>query len=281
MSVDPAAGGPLADGGAAADAGAGRDWDAASYDRISVPQQSWADAVLERLELRGDETVLDAGCGSGAVTARLVEMVPRGRVYAVDAAPSMVAHTRAALGDRVRASCQDLAALTLPERVDAVFSNATFHWISDHQRLFDALAATMKPGARLIAQCGGRGNIDAFRVTADEVAARPEFAEHFADWHGPWNYAGPQETTERLRRSGFTEVQTWLEPRPVTLDDPREFVETVCLVRHLDHLPPERHAEFVATVLARAGVPLTLDYVRLNMVATAGRRGAAKGAENH
>ncbi len=244
-----------------------RDWDAATYDRISAPQQEWAREQLERLELRGDEVVLDAGCGSGKVTALIVDMVPQGRVYAVDAAPSMVEHTRAALGDSVTAFCQDLTELSLPEQVDAVFSNATFHWIPDHPKLFSSLASALKPGGRLVAQCGGFGNIDSFRVLADEVAASGDFAPHFVGWKGPWNYAGAQVTAERLTAAGFIDVETWLEPKPTTLEHPADFVRTVCLVRHLDLLPPELHDSFIDAVLARAGVPLLLDYVRLNMTA--------------
>jgi len=74
-----------------------RDWDAATYDRVSAPQVEWARAVLERLPLEGHETVLDAGCGSGRVTQMLLERLPRGHVIAVDSAPSMVEHARAAL----------------------------------------------------------------------------------------------------------------------------------------------------------------------------------------
>jgi trans-aconitate 2-methyltransferase len=245
-----------------------RDWDAAAYDRVSAPQQEWAREQLERLRFCGDEVVLDAGCGSGRVTALLVDLVPDGRVYAVDMAPSMVEHTRAALGDRVTAYCQDLTALTLPEPVDAIFSNATFHWIPDHARLFRRLFETLRPGGRLVAQCGGRGNIDAFRVLADEVATTGEFAPHFEGWKGPWNYADAEATARRLRQAGFVEIDTWLEPRPTLLEEPRAFVQTVCLVRHLDLLPPELHGRFVDAVLAQAGTPLLLEYVRLNMVAT-------------
>ncbi|MGH2844354.1 MAG: class I SAM-dependent methyltransferase, partial [Solirubrobacteraceae bacterium] len=133
----------------------GRDWDASTYDRISVPHEAWAREQFERLPLRGDELVLDAGCGSGRITALLVGMVPDGHVYAVDAAPSMVEHTRAALGERVTVLCQDLTELSMPEPVDVVFSNATFHWIPDHPKLFGRLAAALKPGGRLLAQCGG------------------------------------------------------------------------------------------------------------------------------
>lgn len=244
-----------------------RDWDARTYDRISDPQFAWAQEQLERLELRGDERVLDAGCGSGRVTELLLERVPRGKVYAVDQAPSMVAHTKERLGSRVSASCQDLAELDLLEPVNVIFSNATFHWITDHDALFSALHRNLAPGGRLLAQCGGRGNIDAFRRLADEVAAEEEFARYFEGWRRPWNYATAQETTDRLRRAGFDEVSCWLEPKSVTPADPRAFVSTVCLVRHLDPLPEEVRPRFVDAVLERAGDPLVLKYIRLNMTA--------------
>ena len=245
---------------------ASRDWDAASYDRVSSDVQFvWALEQLERLPLRGGEVVLDAGCGSGRVTAVLAERVPRGRVYGVDVAPSMVEHARAALGDRATIVRQDLVELDLPEPVDAVFSNATFHWIHDHEGLFAALHRSMKPEGRLVAQCGGVGNIDAFRVTADEVAAEDRFAPYFAGWERPWNYASAEDTEARLSAAGFDDVSCWLEPRPVTPADPHTFVRTVCLVRHLDPLPEHLRGPFIDEVLARSGEPLVLEYVRLNM----------------
>jgi trans-aconitate 2-methyltransferase len=248
-----------------------RDWDAASYDRVSDPQLGWALEQLERLPLAGDEIVLDAGCGSGRVTALLADRLPRGRVYAVDVAPSMVEHARAALGERATVLCQDLVELDLPEPVDAIFSNATFHWIHDHDALFAALARTLKPGGRLVAQCGGRGNIDSFRTAADLVAAEEPFARYFVGWQRPWNYATDSDTAQRLTRAGFENVACWLQPKDVTPEDPRAFVRTVCLVRHLDPLPAELQDEFIDRVLRRCGQPLVLKYVRLNMTARGAR----------
>jgi trans-aconitate 2-methyltransferase len=274
-----------------------REWDAASYHRVSEPQLAWAREQLERLELTGEETVLDAGCGSGRVTAELLKLVPRGRVYAVDASQAMVDHARQILDGRATVLCQDLVELELPAPVDAVFSNATFHWIHDHDALFAALARNMKPGAQLVAQCGGLGNVDSFRRTADEVRLQEPFAPYFRNWERPWNYADAPESAERLGRAGFEQIRCWLEPRPTTLTDARAFVSTVCLVRHLDPLPSELHEPFVDRVLAeldhsrgahagqpgadhpgepggradakRRGEPLVLDYVRLNLT---GRR---------
>jgi trans-aconitate 2-methyltransferase len=176
---------------------ASRDWDAATYDRVSDIQLRWALEQLDRLEVADDDVVLDAG-------------VPRGRVYGVDVAPSMAKHAQEALGDRATILCQDLVELELPEPVDTAFSNATFHWVHDHDRLFACLYAAIKPGGQLMAQCGGRGNIDSFRVLADAVAGTEPFAPYFSDWVRPWNYAGAEETEERLERAGFTDVSCWL-----------------------------------------------------------------------
>jgi trans-aconitate 2-methyltransferase len=177
----------------------------------------------------------------------------------------MVEHAQQALDDRASILCQNLVALELPEPVDVVFSNATFHWIHDHDGLFAAIHRALKPGGRLLAQCGGHGNIDALRRAADEVAAENPYASHFDDWQRPWNYATAEQTAERLTRAGFERVQTWLEPKRVHPE--RVFLETVCLLRHLEPLPPELRHSFVDRVIDRVGEPVVLDYVRLNMSA--------------
>jgi trans-aconitate 2-methyltransferase len=241
-----------------------RDWDAASYHRVSGPQLEWAERVLERLPLRGDETVLDAGCGSGRVTRLLLDRLPRGRVVAVDSAPSMVEHAREAL-DPARSTVilADLAELRLDEPVDAAFSNAVFHWVPDHDALFARLGEALRPGGRLVAQCGGEGNIAGFHALAREVAAEPPYAEHLDGWRGPWNFAGPEETAERLERGGFEEIETWLEPSPVTPGDPAGYLRTVCLGPHLERLPAELGARYLEAVVERWDGEL--DYVRLNI----------------
>jgi trans-aconitate 2-methyltransferase len=244
-----------------------RDWDAATYHRVSGPQVEFAGAVLDRLDLRGDETVLDAGCGSGRVTLMLLERLPRGHVVAVDQAPSMIEHAREALpADRATVLQAELTELRLDEPVDAVFSNAVFHWVPDHDRLFERLHAALRPGGRMVAQCGGEGNVARFHAAAREAAAGEPYASHFAGWAGPWNFAGPEVTAERLERAGFDDVETWLEPHPVVPDDPGDYLRTVCLGYHLEQLPEELRDGYVEAVLERADDEL--DYVRLNIVAS-------------
>jgi len=244
-----------------------RDWDALTYDRISDPQVAMAGPVLDRLSLTGNETVLDAGCGSGRVTQLLLDRLPRGHVIAVDAAPSMVEEAKAALGDRATVFRADLQELTIPEPVDAAFSNAVFHWVPDHQLLFDRLFAALKPGGQLVAQCGGEGNIDRLRKLATEIASEEPYSTALAGWSDPWNYATPEDTRTRLEQAGFTDISTWLEPWPVDPPEPREYLRTVCLGHHLEALPDHLRDGFVDTVTERYGQPPTLEYVRLNITA--------------
>lgn len=246
-----------------------RDWDAATYQRVSIPHEEWARAVLDRLALSGDETVLDAGCGSGRVTGMLIEQLPRGRVIAVDGSPAMVERVREVLRLQDEALVADLTGLELEEPVDAVFSSAVFHWILDHGALFRGLRAVLKPGGALAAQCGGAGNIESLRATCREVTSREPYAAHFAEFDQPWNYAGAEETAARLERAGFEQVRCWLQPWQVVPPDPAAFLGAVCLGPHLDCLPEPLRDAFVADVLTAEGEPLTLDYVRLNIDAHA------------
>ena len=247
-----------------------REWDAESYDAVSDPQFAWGVEVLERLELRGDEDALDAGCGSGRVTERLLERLPEGRVLAVDGSRAMIDKARERLGDRASYLVADLTELEVAGQYDLVFSTATFHWVLDHERLFERLHAALRPGGRLVAQCGGEGNVAQHAAAIAEVASRPEFAPSFRDAPASmWNFAGPQETEARLLAAGFAEARCWLEPKPVTPDDPLRFTMTATMVPQLASLPEGLRQPFAEAVLAASPEPLTLDYVRLNIEARA------------
>lgn len=241
-----------------------REWNAPSYERVSAPMEAMGRSVLDRLDLAGDERVLDAGCGTGRVTALLLERVPRGRVIAVDGSAAMVAEARGRLGDGAEVFAADLLELELDPPVDAILSTATFHWIADHDRLFARLHAALRPGGRLVAQCGGAGNVG---NVAEAIAAVAHPA--LAGWAGPWNFATPGETRERLARAGFTDVWTWLERLTVTPEDPDEYLSTIVLGAHLERLPQDERGGFVAAVRGRLPAPVTLDYVRLNLLARA------------
>ena len=257
-----------------------REWDASTYDRVNKPHREWAVPILDRLELAGDETVLDAGCGSGSVTALLAERLPQGRVIGVDGSADMIRVARENLGPDAELHVQDLLDLEIDAKVDAVFSSATFHWIPDHDRLFSRLAACMRPGARLSCQCGGKGNVAELRLVCAELIGVDPFAAHFGikgsdpltkgEWKEPFLFASPRETRERLSAAGFDDVECWLEPKPTKLaeDEARDFIKTVCLGPYLVELPEDLHDRFTDAVLDLLDDPTELGYVRLNMTAT-------------
>lgn len=246
-----------------------REWDAETYDAVSDPQFDWGMEVLERLELRGDETVVDAGCGTGRITAELIKRLPSGRVIAVDGSAAMVEKAKGRLGDDADYLVSDLLELELEEPADLVFSTATLHWIPDHDALFRRLHAALKPGGRLVAQCGGQGNVATHTQAIAAVASDPEYGQHLTQAKGLWNFAGPEETERRLGEAGFTAVRCWLQPKPVTPARPLEFISTVTLGPVLDQLPEGKRRPFAEAVLAASEQPLRLDYIRLNIEATA------------
>jgi trans-aconitate 2-methyltransferase len=248
------------------------DWDAQTYHQVAAPQEEWGREVLARLELTGDETVLDAGCGSGRVTALICDRLPNGRVIGVDGSPSMIEHARenlAEYGDRVDLIVSDLLELQVDEPVDAIFSNATFHWILNHELLFERLFAALRPGGVVEAQCGGTGNIAEWQRELESLQGDERFADYLSGMPSAWNYASVGDTRDRLQRAGFElePAAVWLERRTVEPPDPRAFARSVGLSKHLALLPDSLHEEFIDAVLGSMSRPLVLEYVRLNLSA--------------
>jgi trans-aconitate 2-methyltransferase len=240
-----------------------RRWDAGTYDAISDPMVRMGSDVLARLSLDGDETVIDAGCGTGRVTELLVERLPRGHVIALDVSRAMLAEAGARLvrfGDRVALLEADLNR-RLPVDVpgDAIFSTATFHWVLDQEALPGHLAAALRPGGQLVAQCGGEGNNAAVFAAMGSLGERPLDRLRFA---------GPDLARQRLARAGFTEIEAWLTPEPVAFDT-TDVLETYLATVFLGPLTDRPASELPAlarAVAERLPEPV-LDYVRLNLVA--------------
>jgi trans-aconitate 2-methyltransferase len=259
------------------------EWNAAEYEELSGPQTGWGRGVLgralDRWPLGGDEAAVDAGCGTGRVTELLLERLPRGKVLAIDASGAMVeaARRRFAGDTRVRVEQVDLLRLEVEEPVDLILSTATFHWIKDHQRLFERLARALKPGGRLVAQCGGRGNIARVTRATEEVMGEERFRNRFEGWRDTKEYADAETTREGLEAAGFEEVETWTHEEPTrfgSVDELARFLKTVVLGLHLERLPEADHQPFANAVAAKVAAgedPPIMDYVRLNIHATRGR----------
>jgi trans-aconitate 2-methyltransferase len=244
-----------------------RDWDARTYDRVAHPMTRWGLGVLDRLPLEGHERVLDAGCGTGRVTERLAERLPNGSVIALDGSPAMVEGARerlARFGDRIEYVVADLGRpLPIEDPVDAIVSTATFHWVPDHEALFRNLAAVTTSGGRLVAQCGGAGNIASVLRVLESIGD---------GWLGPAHFETPEDTERRLAAAGYVDIACWLTDATERFDAGEWFesyLRTVVLGAHLERLPPTEHGAFVRAVADGLGRPV-IDYVRLNITARRG-----------
>ena len=253
-----------------------REWNATSYHRVANPHVDWGKVVLERLPLRGDETVIDAGCGTGRLTELVLERLPDGHVIAVDQSANMLASAEAYLGPRFGPRVEyvqaDLMALPFDGIADIVFSTATFHWVPDHAALFARIIRALKPGGWLIAQCGGGSNIAHVADRALALLHQPPYAGHIGSWAGPWNFASAADTTMRLEAAGFDHASAEVIHAPVVMEDAaayREFLGTVVLGTHLERLPTaELRASFLDAMVdagASDSPAWSLDYWRLNL----------------
>lgn len=239
-----------------------REWDATTYDELTLPHVEWGRRVLDQLELTGTELVLDAGCGTGRDAVALREHWPGVRLVALDGSQQMLDVAREHLGDDgVTYLHGDLTQpLRLAEPVDAVMSVAAFHWIADHAALFGNLARVMRPGARLVFDCGGRGNVRYLSEAIASVTGRPG---------DDWEFADDVSTRERLTAAGFDVLDVRLRPSPFRCEDPEVFesyLAAVCLGGQLASLPGSEHDEFVRQVRLAFPEPV-VDYVRLEAVA--------------
>ena len=203
----------------------------------------WAQAVIDDLGLRGDETVLDAGCGSGSVTFDLLERLPRGRIYAVDSSPDMISKITQGIEERGITNVIPLeASLTdfeLPEQVDVVFSNAVLHWIPDDDALFGCLFRAAKPGGRFRAQCGGGQNIARLMAATESVEMRKPYERYLrlAEFR---KQRTAEEAKDAMERAGWTDVRASLFDSPVRFDnhdDAALYLRTIILQRHVAAFP--------------------------------------------
>ena len=252
------------------------EWNSRAYARLSNPMQTWGEAVVAELPLRGDETALDLGCGDGRLTQFLVRRLPHGHVIAVDRSANMLNAARQRLtpefDGRLSYVQKSLELIDYSGEIDLAFSNAAFHWIKDHPRLFSAIYKALKPGGLLIAQCGGGPNFARIRERLSRLMRSRPYQQYFGEWTGPWEFASPELTAQRLREAGFVEVETSTFEAPVQLgsrEETYDYFEHVILGSHLERIPdPKLKAQFVEAITQQSAAdtpPYRQDYWRLNL----------------
>lgn len=189
-------------------------WNPSDYRRHSSAQQLWARELIDKLRLRGDEAVLDLGCGDGKVTAEIAARVPQGSVLGVDRSEGMIDFARSSFPaeafPNLRFRTADARALPFAGEFTVVFSNAALHWVRDHRPVLHGIARSLKPGGRTLLQMGGQGNAAGVLSVLDELTASSPWREHFDAFSCPYGFHSPADYRIWLEEAG-------LEPRRVEL----------------------------------------------------------------
>lgn len=240
-------------------------WDALTYDEVSrLVQYRWGQQVLEWRKWRGDEIVMDVGCGSGLLTRRLVKRVPRGNVYAVDIDSNMIKQAKINLKslDNVEIIQSSFEDVWIPRKLNVIFSNSALHWIEDHRKVFQKFWGMLEPtndsnknrdrnvnrnsnnnnnssNGQLLIQCGGHGNLQQIISILERIIKLDQFKEYFTDWKQPWYFPKPDDTYKLLQETGYVNTRVFSTSDKVILPNRRvysKFVKTVIIKSYLDHL---------------------------------------------
>lgn len=244
---------------------------------MAHPQFEWGMALARSIRWPGAGRILDAGCGSGRLTAELLNFSPEGKIVAVDIDASMVDKARRSLSaqivkGRVEVHRADLLRFKLREPVDLIFSNAVFHWVLDHDALWAKCRRWLRPGGRLHAEFGGHGNLRPQLDLVERLGRHEDYAEAIGKVSRQVRYANVDETVAGLAAAGFTDIEASLEAKPTFFAEDEAFeafARTVVLRPYRTALGPRLWDSFVGdwmrVQLEERGK--YLDYVRLTISA--------------
>jgi trans-aconitate 2-methyltransferase len=232
-------------------------WNAADYAANSVVQQIWARELITKLNLRGDEHILDVGCGDGKVTAEIARAVPRGSVTGADFSPQMIGFAKKAFPaekfSNLRFHVMDARKIKFERRFDAVFSNAALHWVDDHQAILRGMSAVLKSGGRLMVSCGGKGNAQDVFVSLRPEMRLARWRKFFRAMPKPYFFYAPEDYEKWLPRFGFKIQSRKLAPKDAAYEGADGFMAWLrtTWIPYVQRVPENLREEFIAAVTQR------------------------------
>jgi len=258
-------------------------WDAETYDEVSNTHEEWARKIILSKIWNKKEIIMDAGCGSGRITKILSNLVPLGKIYAIDIDENMIKKAKDNLKDFknvkvIQSNLLDINFNNLYSKFNIIFSNAVLHWILDHYTVFKNFYELLLSEGQLLIQCGGYGNLQNAISTFNAVKDSVEFKSYFSNWKVQWNFAKPVETEKILKEIGYRNIKVYLEDYPVIFKDKNSYsiyLKTVVLGPYLKFIPSEklqeRFLQRIVSIKEKENTQeqmLTLDYKRLNIFAS-------------
>ena len=183
-------------------------WNASDYSVNSSAQAKWGEELIAKLNLRGDETVLDIGCGDGKLTAALARQLPGGFVQGIDSSLEMIrfaakSFPSSAIPNLSFKVC-DACRLTFANKFDVVVSFSCLHWIKDHLPVLKGIRRSLKNNGRTLLQFGGKGNAADILAVTDEVIAGDRWGKYFRRFIFPWHFYVPGQYRVWVKQAGLT-----------------------------------------------------------------------------
>lgn len=174
--------------------------------KASRHQKEWGTKLISSLQLKGNESILDLGCGDGILTKLLSSLVPEGYVLGIDASFGMIEKAEQSKNDNLRFRHMDINEMDFDNEFDVLFSNAALHWVKDHNKLLKNTYAALKPNGIAVWNFAGEGNCETFYRVMRKKINDDKYKEYFADFEWPWFMPSKAEYEALTEYIGFSEV---------------------------------------------------------------------------
>lgn len=176
------------------------------YKQSSKHQKEWGRDLISQLSLKGNETILDIGCGDGVLTEQLTEFVPKGKVIGIDASVGMIETARKIQKDNLEFLQMDINKMSFVNQFDVIFSNATLHWIKNHERLLEKSIIALKKGGIILWDFAGNDNCSNFFEVVRSKIAEEKYIPYFKDFEWPWFMPSKSQYEKLMADVGFSYV---------------------------------------------------------------------------
>jgi trans-aconitate 2-methyltransferase len=232
-------------------------WNAKDYSKNSANQYAWAQELIPKLKLTGNESLLDIGCGDGKITAELAKALPNGKAVGIDSSKEMVNLAQTAFPQtqypNLSFQLMDARKLTFHDEFNRVFSNAALHWIVDQKTVLYGVQRSLKTGGRLLFQMAGKGNAQNVLGILDELLVVEPWKAFFGGFAFPYGFFDPEEYTAFLHEAGLAPLRVELFPKDMKLSGAEGlagWIRTTWLP-FTERLPEELKSGFIREVVTR------------------------------
>jgi trans-aconitate methyltransferase len=230
------------------------EFDGKKYKKASKHQKEWGNSLISRLELGGDEIILDLGCGDGVLSEQLSLLVPEGKVIGIDSSKGMIKTANKCERDNLSFICMDVNDMNFINDFDIIFSNAALHWVKNHEKLLKKSLIALKPKGMIRWNFAGDGNCSNFFEIVKSVINEDDYKGYFLNFEWPWYMPSNEEYEELIEKIGFSSVSVDQENKDryfSNVDEMIKWIDQPSIVPFIQGLPDNKKENFRNIVINR------------------------------